>query len=134
MKTQLSLVMAAALVLTGCGDKETAKTPPPAPPAASTTNAPAAKTSSGNPLTAPVDYLGVLAKSKKTADTVISSTSLDKVIDQFFAQEGRFPLTLDELVTEKYISAIPAPPYNTKLEYDPTKGKVKYTPLPPPAK
>lgn len=130
MKPQLSLLMAAALVFTGCGGKETAK----APPADSATKAPAEKTSSGSPITAPVDYLGAVAKSKKTADTVIGGTSLDKVIDQFFAQEGRYPLTLDELVTEKYISAIPAPPYNTKLEYDPNKGKVKYTPLPPPAK
>ena len=131
MKTQLSLLASAALLLVGCGDKEAAK---PAPPADSATKMPAEKNSSGNPITAPVDYLGVLAKSKKQSEKVIGSTSLEKVIDQFFAQEGRFPLTLDELITEKYISAIPAPPYNTKLEYDATKGKVKYVPLPPPTK
>lgn len=130
MKIQLSLLALAASLLAGCGDKEPAKPTPAAD------TKPADKTSSGSPITAPVDYLGAIAKSKKTAEKVIGNTSLDKAIEQFHVQEGRYPLNLEELITEKYISGIPVPPYGQKIEYDAAKGKVNYVPapVPPPAK
>ena len=42
----------------------------------------------------------------------------------FGAQEGRLPKDLDELVTLKYMPALPAPPVGMKIEYDAKTGDV----------
>src|SRR6185295_10680146 len=100
------------LLLAGCGDKP---------------NQPAQKTntdSSGNPLTAPVDYLSAVAKAQQTAVKTVDVTSLNKAIEMFNVDKGRFPKTLDELVAEKFIPEIPKPPYGTKIVYDADAGKV----------
>src|SRR5687768_6901317 len=65
----------------------------------SSTNPPAA---SGNPVTAPVDYLGAVAQGKKTADAKIDTASLNKAVQLFYAQEGRYPKDLSELVSPEY--------------------------------
>ncbi len=114
MKKHFSLCLIAGLALVGCDDKkpEPAATPPP-PPVGS------------NPLNAPGDYLNTLAKSKKTADKVIDTASLNKAVQLFGAQEGRLPKDLDELVTEKYLPALPPAPTGMKIEYDAKTGEVK---------
>lgn len=99
----------------GCGKKEGAS-------ASSSTNAPAA---SGNPLTAPVDYLGAVAKAKKSSEKTIDTVYLNKTIREFNAVEGHNPKDLNELVTEKYLPRIPEAPYGMKIVYDATKGEVK---------
>jgi hypothetical protein len=98
----------------GCGQKESA------PPA--TTNA-----SSGNPLTAPVDYLGAIGKAKQSADKTVSGASFAQAINLFSAQEGRFPKDLNELVPA-YLPSIPPAPTGTKYHYDPKTGVVKVVP------
>ncbi len=104
-----------SFVLVGCEDKKPAPapTPPPAPPAAGT-----------SPLNAPTDYLNTLAKSKNLADKVIDTAALNKAVQLFGAQEGRLPKDLEELVTLKYMPALPAPPTGMKLEYDAKSGEV----------
>ncbi len=122
MKHHFSLLAAVALALAGCSKEEA---PAPAP------NTPAAKpadSSSGNPITAPVDYLGAVAKAKKVAEKGIDTASLNQAIQLFNAQEGRFPKDLKELVTQKYLNSIPEAPYNMKIEYDAAKGEVKVVP------
>ena len=57
----------------------------------------------------------------KTVDT----TSLNKALELFNVQEGRYPKDLTELVTKKYIPEMPQPPVGTKIEYDPNAGTVK---------
>ena len=89
---------------------------------------PAAKNeeSSSNPLTAPVDYLGAVVKSKNVAEKVLGTTSIQQAIQTFHAMEGRFPGDLSELVTEKYLSVMPQVPRGMKLIYDSLTGQVKF--------
>ncbi|HXU79642.1 MAG TPA: hypothetical protein VN794_23880 [Methylomirabilota bacterium] len=110
MKARLVLI-SSLLVLAGCGDKSTNST---------TTNT---TSSSGSPLTAPVDYLAAAAKAQQSAVKTVDVTSLDKAIQLFNVDQGRNPKDLNELVP-KYIPQMPVPPYGTKLVYDANAGKV----------
>ncbi|MEK7676592.1 MAG: hypothetical protein AAB676_12240 [Verrucomicrobiota bacterium] len=118
MKTPFLLLVSACVILVGCSKKETAPAPTP-------TNAPAA---SGNPITAPVDYLGAVAKAKTVAEKTIDTAALKQHIQLFYAQEGRFPKDLNELVKEKYIPSLPPAPHGMKFSYDAAKGEIKIVP------
>jgi hypothetical protein len=110
MKTCRGLfVAAAALALCGCGKE--AKPPPP-PPAPSTSGG----------------YLGALVNSQQKAVKTIDVTSLNENLQLFGAQEGHFPKDLDELVTQHYLSKLPAPPVGMKFVYDAAQGKVSVAP------
>jgi hypothetical protein len=113
MKLLSILCIAAGLVFVGCGEK--------ADKPASSGNT----TSSGNPLTAPVDYLDAAAKAKQSAVKTIDTTSLDKAIQMFNVDQGHNPKDLNELVEKKYIPQIPTPPFGTKLVYNADAGTVK---------
>lgn len=118
MKNLLPLVLLGGLALTGCGKKE----------ATSTTSSTNENYSSGNPVTAPVDYLGAIAKAKKNSEKTIDSVSLNQTIQQFNAAEGHYPKDLNELVTEKYLPRIPDAPYGMKIVYDASTGTAKIVP------
>ena len=118
MKKALSILLLGGLALSGCGKKEEKST-------ASSTND---NNSTGNPLTAPVDYLGAIAKAKKSAEKTVETVSLNQAIQQFGVAEGRYPKDLNELVTEKYLTKLPDAPYGMKIVYDPAKGEVKVVP------
>ena len=113
MKASLFSLVLASLVFVGCSDKSSEP--------ATTTNA----ASSGNPITAPVDYLGAVAKGQQSAVKTIDTTSINKAIQLFQVDKGRLPNDLNELVQEKYLPHIPGTPYGTKLDYDPASGVVK---------
>lgn len=114
MRLALSLlIVMAGLFLSGCSQKGADA------PAATNTS------SSGNPLTAPTDYLGAAAKAKKAADKTVTSAGLNQAIGLFQAQEGRNPKTLDELVSKRYIGSIPPPPTGMKYDYNPQTGALK---------
>ncbi|MBN8248550.1 MAG: hypothetical protein J0L84_14060, partial [Verrucomicrobia bacterium] len=85
MKTAVGwvLVVAATLLMPGCGPKE------PKQPAAA---------SSGNPATAPLDYLAAQGRAKQTAIRVTSTAELTSAIEKFHAMEDRYPRDLNELV------------------------------------
>ena len=119
---KIILPLTVSLLLVACGKEEPpSSTPPPALPPK-----PAAESKPGqNPATAPVDYLGVLAQGKKTAEKNLDTAALNQQVQLFYAQEGRWPKSLDELVTQKYIKKLPDPPYGMKIEYDAAKGTVK---------
>ena len=38
--------------------------------------------------------------------------------------EGRFPASLDELVSKRYLPAIPPVPHGKRLSYDPKTGGI----------
>ena len=116
MKKALAVLVLGGLALAGCGKKEEKS-------AASSTN-----NSTGNPLTAPVDYLGAVAKAKKSAESTVETVSLNKAIQEFSVAEGRYPKDLNELVTEKFLPRLPEPPYGMKIVYDAAKGEVKVVP------
>lgn len=113
MKAIFSLSFAVVFLI-GCGQKQEqpAKT----------------QDSSGNPVTAPVDYLGAVVKAKKSAEKTIDTVSLTQQIQLFSGQEGRYPTSLDELVAKKYIPALPTPPYGMRFDYNPQSGEVKVVP------
>jgi hypothetical protein len=104
-----------ALFVAGCGDNQTT--------APKTTNT----ASSGNPLTAPVDYLGTVAQGQKRAVKVVSTVGLEQAIQMFQAQEGKQPASLNALVPD-FIKSIPPAPAGMKYDYDPKTGSVKVVP------
>jgi len=87
-----------------------------------------ASAGSGNPVTAPVDYLGAVAKAKHTADAKLETASINKAVQLFYAQEGRYPKTLNELVRPEYLPRLPDPPVGMKYSYNPATGEVKVVP------
>ncbi len=113
MKKTLYLGLVVSLSFIGCS--KNSDTP------AQTTNS----TTSGNPLTAPVDYLGAISKAQKIAVKTIDTAALNQTIQLFNAQEGRNPKDLNELVEKKYIGNIPDAPYGMKIVYDASAGQVK---------
>jgi hypothetical protein len=110
----------AAILFAGCGDSSKA---PETAKKETGTNA------SGNPITAPVDYLGAVAKAKKTSIKVVDVASLKQAINMFKQEEDRYPKDLNELVTKQYLPALPAPPYQMKYQYDAANGEVKVLPI-----
>ena len=116
MRLALSLlVVTTGLLLPGCGQKGAEPTP--------STNA-----SSGNPLTAPVDYLGAAAKAKRAADKTVSTVGINQAIQLYQAQEGQLPKTLNDLVAKQYLPSIPPAPAGMKYDYNPQTGAVKLVP------
>ena len=80
--------------------------------------------SSGNPLTAPVDYIGAVGKAKKSSEIKVNLANIQNAVKQFKAVEGRNPKSLSELLTEGYFSRPPRPPRGMKYTYDPKTGQV----------
>lgn len=112
ISTYLALGLFVALI--GCGEKDpTAK------------KVDLDNNSSGNPLTAPVDYLGAVSKAKKTAVKVLDVASLTQAIQTFHANEDRYPTSLAELVSTHYLPSIPALPTGMRYNYNPASGLVK---------
>lgn len=118
MKRAFCVVITAALAAAGCSKKDKEAAP-------AETNTTAA---TGNPITAPVDYLGAVAQAKKHAESTIELVSINQAIQLFVTEEGRAPASLNELVTKKYLPHLPAPPYGKQLSYDPRTGSVKLIP------
>src|SRR5262245_39901268 len=114
MKTQLLLVSFVLLVGASC--KRAPETP------AQPTNPPSA---SGNPVTAPVDYLGAVAQAKKFSEKAINLAALNNAIQQFNAMEERFPKDLNELVEKRYLANLPIAPAGMRLAYNPQSGEVR---------
>ena len=112
-KPLLSLALA-GLALAGC--KKEAPAPKPA------------NSVGENPITAPVDYLGAVSKAKQSAVKTISTVSLDHAIKMFFGQEGRYPKSLDELVSSGTLDKLPVAPQGMKYTYDASTGQVKVVP------
>ncbi len=116
MKLIIFPLALATLLLAGCSDSSATK------PVAATNATP--KYDSGNPLTAPADYLGAVVEAKKHSEKVIDVAAINQAIQLFNVQEGRLPKDLNELVPN-YLGKLPAAPIGTKLVYDAKAGTVK---------
>jgi len=113
MKMPIWISIAGTILLASCGN-DSGKP-------AQTTNA----ASEGSLVTAPVDYLGAIAKGEQQAVKTVDVASLNKAIQLFQVDLDRYPTNLAELAALKYIPRIPPTPFGTKLDYDPTSGQVK---------
>src|SRR5262245_28979434 len=83
-----------------------------------------ASSSDGNVATAPAGYLNSAAQSQKKAVKTIDLVAINKAVEAFYVQEGRFPKTLEELEDKSFMRAIPLPPPGMKLNYDTNSGVV----------
>ena len=115
MKNVLTLLLAAACLcfVTGCKEEKKASS---------------GDTSSGNPLTAPADYVGAIGKAQKSMEKTLTTAGLDKAIQSFYTTEGRFPKDLNELVSKGVINQIPPPPRGMKYNYDSQAGTLQVVP------
>jgi hypothetical protein len=73
---------------------------------------------------APADYLKSAGQAQKRAVKTIDVVAINKAIESFYVQEGRFPKSLDELEEKAFVRAIPLPPAGMKLSYDTNDGVV----------
>jgi hypothetical protein len=110
---------ASLFLLAGCGDSSKSSKP------TATSGG-----SSGNPVTAPVDYLEAVNKGKKTSIKVADLASVKQAIQMFHTEEDRYPKDLNELISKQYIPALPAPPYKMKYTYSAANGEVNIVPDP----
>ncbi len=108
----LFLVLVAGVFCAGCKEKDASKS----------------STEGGNPVTAPVDYLGAVSKGKTTAEKTLDTAVLNQSIQLFQTQEGRYPRSLKELVSPDYLPALPKPPHGMKFDYNPQTGQVRVVP------
>ncbi len=83
-------------------------------------NAPAA-----NQATTPADYLNQMVQAEKKASFTVDVASVNKAIEAFYIEEGRFPKDLLELVESGQISRIPKLPAGVTWQYDTNDGVVK---------
>lgn len=113
MKMPFWISIVGTILLASCGNDSSKP--------AQTTNA----ASGGSLVTAPVDYIGAIAKGEQQAVKTVDTASLKQAIELFQVDQGRYPTNLAELAALKYIPRIPPTPFGTKLDYDPTSGQVR---------
>ena len=115
--------LVAGLLLAGCGSSDSSKSAQTTNTTNTTTNA-TPNYASGNPLTAPMDYLGAVVQAKKYSEKQIDLAYLNQAVQQFNAAEGHYPKDLNELMPN-YVGKMPQAPYGSKIVYDPNSGTVK---------
>lgn len=108
MKAIFSAFPLVVLVLVGCNDST--------------------QPGSRNPADAPADYLKNVTKSQQHAVKTIDLVSVNKAIETFYVQEGRFPKTLTELQEKAVLRVLPEAPPGMKLVYDATNGVARLEP------
>ena len=112
MKTTL-YILALGLFCSACGDQ-------PEPDLN--------ENSSGNPATAPVDYLGALNKGRNRAIINAGLLQVNSGINQFKATSSQPPASLQELISEGLLAELPAVPNGMKWNYNPQTGVAAVVP------
>ncbi|HTX22841.1 MAG TPA: hypothetical protein VMD27_13415 [Candidatus Aquilonibacter sp.] len=120
MKACFLIVVASGLLLAGCSQSSSTSTQ--STNAAATNAAP--NYTSGNPLTAPADYLGVVVQAQKYSEKQIDLAYVNEAIQEYNAAEGHYPKTLQEMIPN-YLGKMPQAPYGYKIVYDATTGTIK---------
>lgn len=104
-------------MLLACGDKSDS-----AKPGALLTN-----NGSGNPITAPVDYLGAVNQGRRKAVSQINLNHINQTLQQFALIEGHPAESLQELIKKGYLQSLPVLPKGMELVYDVKLGQVAVT-------
>jgi hypothetical protein len=105
MNPCFTAVLLSAGLLTGCNDA-----PPPPPETASETG--------------PGGYLKNVAEGQQRAVKTVDLAAVNKAVESFYVQEGRFPKELLELVERNYLPTIPELPGGAVWIYNATNGIV----------
>lgn len=108
----LGIVLIFAFVVSGCEKSQEPKSP---------NGAKQPQTS----VAAPVDYLGAVAKARKSAERTVDLASLNRAIQSFHAMEDRYPKDLQELVQQHYLASLPIAPTGMRIVYDATRGEAR---------
>ena len=108
MKIPMIMLLAAAALLSGCGD-DTKK----------------AVKAVDDTVSAPVNYVGATMQTEKYSQKQIDLAYVNQAIQQFQAGEGRLPKSLQEMVDEKYLGKVPDAPYGYQIVYDAAAGSIK---------
>ncbi len=103
------LAMLAALLFAGCNDSS------------QMTGATGGKSSVA---TAPSEPLNNAPKTQKRAVKVADIAAMNKTVEKFYVQEGRFPKDLLELVEKDYLPRLPVLPEKAEWDYDTNSGVV----------
>lgn len=119
MRLQLVFVLALAASLSACNNDPKPKVEPKQEP----------QKLGENPVAAPLDYIAAIGKAQKATIGRLEGAKLVDAIQKFEAGESRPPKDLDELVTMKYIAAIPPAPKGMKLEYKAADGSFMFVPI-----
>ena len=115
MKASFLILVAAGLLLAGCGKSSSSSQPQgTSPTQATNTTASQCRPPSGG-------YLGALMQADKYAVKTIDVSYLNQAVQLFNTQEGRLPKDLNELMPN-YVAKIPAAPYGSKIVYDRASG------------
>ena len=85
--------------------------------------------SSGNPVTAPVDYLGAVNKGRNRAIINAGLLQVNSALNQFKATSSQPPASLQELITEGLLAELPAVPNGMKWNYNPQTGVASVVPV-----
>lgn len=107
------VVLVAVALSWGCGKKQAAK------------SAEDPLANSGNPLLAPVDYLGAQARGKRSAVKMIGFVEIQAAIQQFHTMEDRYPKDLTELVSQGFLVTMPTAPSGVAWSYNPQTGEIR---------
>jgi hypothetical protein len=113
------------ILLAACGKKDEAVTSP------ETSKQAESSESSGNPLTAPVDYLGAVNTANKMANKTLELSQVNKALQEYRILKGRNPESLSVLVREGLLAKEPTAPYGMVVTYHPQTGQVDIVPQQP---
>ena len=106
MKTSCLLAALSFLLLTGCNDQS------PSPG------------NSRSNQTAPADSAKPAAKRPRKP---IDLAAINRAVEKFYLQEGRFPKRLTELTEREYLQTLPDLPDGLSWDYDTNTGVVSIT-------
>ncbi|TVR50563.1 MAG: hypothetical protein EA425_09465 [Puniceicoccaceae bacterium] len=119
MRTLTGLIAFAllALLLTGCPPAQQTET-------TETESAAPEEEATETTRTTPADYFGAMGQARRSAEATAQTTTLNQAIRTYEAVEGSHPTSLQELVSEGYLPAIPDAPRGFRWAYDPATGQV----------
>ncbi len=76
------------------------------------------------PVNAAGKYGDVMVKTKKEAESMNAVLPLKQLVDSYWAEQGKYPASLQELVTNGYVKKLPDPPEGMEFTYDSSSGSV----------
>jgi len=83
---------------------------------------------SGNPTTAPVDYLGAINQGKNKAVIDTALLQVNNALGQYQATNLKPASSLQQLIDDGLLNALPQIPEGAQWQYDPQTGQATVVP------